>query len=272
MTKKKEVEEQAKEDSTALSLIGGPGPTELSNEELEGLSGLGYSDKAEDRLVPIIAILQDNSGEVKKNGSRFVEGAESGDLICRALQKIFAADGTAVFQPCAYTRMWVEWEGAPGEGSVVAQHAYEDMPADAKEVPDPQNSERKMWVRESGTRLVDTRFHFGYMITHDGAFAAVIPMAGTNHTVSRAWTSLMEQYQLPGGNKAPAWFRAYSLKSQFVERGNQSWYKFKIEDRGWVTARDQRDAGRRLFESVTAGDVMAATEEVAPEDSTEAPI
>jgi hypothetical protein len=271
MSKKKE-EAAAEEPKNALALIGGEGPVALSNEELDGLTGLGYSDKAEDRLVPIIAILQDNSGEVKKNGSKRVEGAESGQIICRALQKIWNADGSAVFQPCAYTRMWVEWEGAPGEGSVVAQHAYDDMPSDAKEVVDPQNADRKMWVRDNGNRLVDTRFHFGYMITIEGAFAAVIPMAGTNHTVSRAWTSLMEQYQLPGGQKAPAWFRAYTLRTVFVERGAQSWYKFKIEDRGWVTSREQRDAGRRLYESVSAGEVMAATDEVEAEDTSEAPI
>ena len=62
--------ETGQEVATAQATAGLPaGMDNFDVSELEGLSGLGYSEKAEDSLVPIISILQDNSGVT---GSRIV--------------------------------------------------------------------------------------------------------------------------------------------------------------------------------------------------------
>lgn len=236
-------------------------------EEMAGIRDLGYSTKTEDSLIPIISILQDNSGEVKKKHSRFLDGAEPGMMIIRSLQRLFngevdAADpesGGIIFQPCGFQHVWVEWTGEPGEGGApVMQYPFDDRPEDAVETDDPNNLDRKVWRMPNGNRLVDTRYHYGNLIGPDGILQTVIPCSGTNHTVSRGWTSLMKEFKVPGTNApCPSWFRAYRLTTVFQQRGDQSWYKYQVRDMGWINNKDVRDAGRRMNEALGANVISA---------------
>lgn len=259
-------EEDKKKGGTAVAvpLFGGElTGIEGLGSELDGLKDIGYSTRAEDSLIPILGILQDNSGEVKKKHDRYIEGAEAGMLIIRSLKKIFAAEGPEEglpFQPAGFQHMWVEWQGDPGEGVPVAQFPFDDRPMDAEEVEDPQNPDRRFWQRPNGNRLVDTRYHYGAAIVGGKLTQLVVPFAGTNHTISRQWTSLMKEFYLPNGMRAPSWFRAYRLRTQFQQRGSQSWYKYLIDDLGWVVDRAARDAGRKLAESVGEGKLRADIE------------
>lgn len=265
---------QAEEQKTgALAIVqGGDISVDLAGE-LDGLQGLGYSDRAEDSLIPILSILQDNSGEVKKNHSKRIDGAEPGMLIIRSLQRLFdGEDGNFIFQPCAFQHCWVEWNGEPGEGAPVAQYDFDARPEDAEEVEDPNDPERKFWRRPNGNRLVDTRYHFGHALLGEQVIPIVIPMAGTNHTVSRQWTSVMKEFRIPGsGQRAPAWFRAYAMRTEFQQRGSQSWYKYSVKDLGWVADAELRAAGRKMFESVSeqkvAVDIQGEADAIDPDAS-----
>lgn len=248
--------------------------TELSVDadflDMIGESGeLGYSEKSDDSLIPILGILQDNSGEVKKKHERYIEGAEPGDMIIRSLQRVYKGEGdedTLLFQPCAFQHMWVEWNGEPGEGAPVGQYPFDDMPEDAKEVPDPQNPDRKIWRLDNGNRLVDTRYHYGHIVDGRDIIPAVIPMSGTNHTVSRQWTTEMKQHMIPGRNqKAPAFFRLYALRTSFIQRGAQSWFKYKISDRGFIGDEQILRAGFNLTMSVKEEKVTADVASDAPD-------
>jgi hypothetical protein len=230
----------------------------------------GYSDDQADSMVPILGILQDNSGEVKKRHSRHIDGAEAGDLIIRSLGKIIGmADELPplLVQPCGFDHMWVEWDGEPGEGVPVGQHAFNSMPSDATEQPDPENPDRTNWVRENGNRLVDTRYHYVNVIDDDGSvWPVVIPMSGTNHTVSRQWTSIMKRVRHPRNpaKRAHSFFRMYSLRTAFKQRGEQSWYNYKIEDAGWVEP-THLQPGLELFKAIAEN---ALTPETAGQERT----
>lgn len=249
---------------------GVPANFELGSDELEGLSGLGYSEKAEDTLVPILGILQDNSGEVKKGHSKKMDGAEAGFLIMRSMKKVIEATkpDPLIVQPCGFSHVWVQWRGEPGEGQVITQYPYDDRPSDAVEVEDPQNPDRTFWQMPNGDRLVDTRYHYCRALVDGVWLPVVVPMAGTNHTVSRQWTGQMKatQYQ---GQKMPAWFKQYALYTVFNQRGAQSWYNYAIDDAGWVADAAQRAEGRALFESVSSG-ILTPVDETAPIDKVDA--
>lgn len=236
----------------------------IDESEIAGLESLGYSEKAEDNLVPIMSLLQDQSAEVKRNHPRQMEGALAGNFLIRSLKKLINVAGTEDARPlpvipCGFQHMWVQWRGEPGEGQVITQYPFDDRPAEAEEKPDPQNEDRTIWYMPNGDRLVDTRYW--YCLAHiDGNWGqVVIPMAGTQHTVSRTWNNLQRALRLPNGAKAPAWFRMYSIGSQFNQRGSQSWYTYDIRDMGWVADRELRDEGRKINESLTAGDIRPDT-------------
>jgi hypothetical protein len=246
---------QVVDQSTGEVTMGGLAlPTDLL-AEVEGLDDLGYSEKSEDSMIPILSILQDNSAEVKKKHSKYIEGAEAGDLIVRSLGRVFKMGDNLppiVVQPAGFDHVWVEWQGEPGEGAPVGQFAFDDRPRDAREVPDSQNPDRTLWRMPNGNRLVDTRYHYANVICDDGSLIPlVIPMGGTNHTASRQWTAQMKQHRLPGRmTKAPSFFRQYGLRTAYKQRGEQSWYNYKIDDLGWITDENTLRNGLALLSAV----------------------
>lgn len=241
--------------------------------EVEGMNDLGYSDKTEDSMIPILAILQDNSAEVKKKHSKYIEGAEAGDIIIRSLGRVIKMGDNLpplVVQPAGFDHVWVEWQGEPGEGAPVGQFDFEARPKDATEVADPQNPERTMWRMPNGNRLVDTRYHYANIIGDDGSLTPiVIPMGGTNHTTSRQWTAQMKQHRLPGKmTKAPSFFRQYGMRTVFKQRGEQSWYNYKVDDLGWITDEMTLRSGMALLQALR--DQTMTVETAAREDSGDA--
>lgn len=280
-TKKAEETEAAQGTALEVTQAGGSLPADISGE-LEDLEDLGFSDRVEDRLIPILSILQEQSGEVKSRHTKHVDGAEPGMIIVRALQRIYASEITkdgaqdgVIFQPCAFDHMWVEWEGEPGEGAPIANYPFTEDPSvhGARQVQDPQDPDRMIWVGTSrNTRFVDTRYHYGHVIDGASVYAAVVAMGGTNHTISRQWTAIMDQKRVPtpqGPRKAPAWFCLYRLNTRFTERGSQSWFKYEIRELGWCQDADLRQMGRDLNEAIRAKEMVVDLEsEAAPSSDT----
>lgn len=240
---------------------------ELSSElmdEIGGLESYGYSEHADDSLIPILGILQDNSAEVKKKHDKYIKGAEPGMLIIRALGMVMPTEGpqSPVIQPCGYQHMWVEWQGDPGEGAVVNQHEYNrgmpnnGVPNSFNEKEDPQNPERKVWMNDEGNRLVETRYHFGHLIIGDELIPVVIPMAGTNHGISKQWTAQMKRFTFPSnGRKMPSFMRHYTMETVFTQKGNNSWYKYRITDNGVISEEPILRAGLDMFKSLEAKEI-----------------
>ena len=224
-------------------------------DEMFDDSVLGYSEKADDSLIPILSILQDNSAEVKKRHEKHIEGAEAGMMIVRSVQQTFDGDEGVLFQPCGFSHTWVEWEGDPGEGHPVAQYDYDSRPEDAAEVDKPDGGTE--WRRDNGNRLVETRNHFGHMLTEEGHMPMVIAMSGSNHTASRQWTTLMKQHRTPGGKRAAAFMRVYRITTSFSQKGQQTWYKYKIQDQGWVEDEGLLMDGFNFAKSIAANEVKA---------------
>jgi hypothetical protein len=249
------------QESRALATASASPVPALASDELEGLHGMGYSDKSEDTMVPIMSILQDNSGEVKRGHSKKIENARAGEVIIRSMKKVIDIEAEPlVVQPCAFEHCWVRWRGEVGEGSVIDTYAFDKKPEDAVEKPDPQNPDRTIWVMPDGDRLVDTRYHYCNALIDGNWMPIVIPMGGTNHTVSRQWTGVMKAVFIQPGVRAPAWFRQYSMTTRFNQRGAQSWYTYDITALGWIEDKAIRDMGRALSRSVSEGLVTAERE------------
>lgn len=221
---------------------------DISSELDDMGDDLGYSQDMDDRLIPILSIIQDNSGEVKKKHSRYIEDAEPGMLIIRALQKTFSGSGVLEFQPCAFVHVWAEWSGEPGDGRPVGQYPFTEPPAEAKEIDDSYDL-----AMPNGNRLVDTRQHFGFLILDGVQVPVLMPMSGSNHGVSKMWHTLMDQFKDPTtGRRVGSYFRTYILSTNFQQDGAQSWYKYQIKDAGWVQDKDMREAGRHLKEGIAS--------------------
>lgn len=215
--------------------------------------GKGTSQNQEDNLVPLIYILQSNSPQVTDRNPDYIEGAKPGDIWLRnAPVPIVKGDVGMLFQPCFFSKDWVEWK--PHRGGYAGRH--DSRPDDATEQPDPQDKERKLWVRKNGNIVTETRYHIGYVIDEETGAAVpfVIPFSGSGHTVSRQWMFSMNSKAIPGvEGSAPSWACLYRLKTKFTSNAKGDWFKFDPEDAGWVESEAEYERGKKLNEAFMAG-------------------
>lgn len=227
---------------------------QLSSEAmslLEKYAGVGYSDKPEDGLAPIISILQDNSGEVKRQHERYIEGAQSGMFIIRSLRQLFDGEKGIIVQPLGFSHVWVEWTGDVGEGSPIGRFDVDHPPSDMFEAPNPKDPSKKVFRRKSSmNRLVDTREHIANLITgHERPYPIVVPMSGSNHQASRGWTNQMRNL-LHKGKKIPSFFRYYRLKTVFRQKGAQTWHSYQVDPGPFITDLELLNLAANIVDSM----------------------
>lgn len=243
-------------------------PAELM-QQFEHDAGQGVSSSVEDNLVPFVGILQSNSPQVNKRHEKYIEGAEVGDILVTSLNLVWPGEVGLQFQACAFSRDWVEWKLRDQGGGFVGRHP--GMPSVAREVPDPrdQTGVKKMWLMPSGTQIVDTRYHFGFILNgseaknaaETAALQAVISLSSTGHTFSRTWMTQMNNLRLPSGKAVPSRARRYQLTTVPKSNSVGEWFGWKVADRGWITDAEQYDRGTALFQAIRDGSLKAAAPE-----------
>lgn len=260
-----------------LATVGGV-PAHLQDKKM---TGAGVSTDQSDLLIPMARILQKNSPEVEKKAPTYVKGAEPGDIYIKILDKpIIKGDDGFLFQPCYFSKGFVEWlprnKGGGGGGGFVTLHAVE--PSDTESRPAPDNPERMLRVRKSnGNLIVETRYHGGYIITDEGEpIPAVIPFASSGHTVSKIWMMLMNRKMI-GDNKADSFAVYYRFKSVLKTKGPNTWHMFEITDAGepgddnlpttyWAPTEEDYERGRMLYQNLATGAKTFRAEDAAPDD------
>jgi hypothetical protein len=228
-------------------------------------AGKGISNAADDNLVPLVYIIQSNSNRANKRHPDYVEGGEAGAIWLRnsGLPAISGDDGI-IFQPCAFTKDWVEWK--PNRGGYAGRHAV--RPADAVEKNiDPNDPDRMQWIRPNGNIVQETRYHIGNVYHNGQRLPYVIPMTGSGHTVSRGWMTRMKTKAMPGlKGTAPSYACLYHLKTKDTSNAKGDWCTWEINDAGWVLTADDYDAGAELNAAFDTGEksvdssMMADTE------------
>lgn len=256
MAAKKTGTEVAVQDQTiAVAATSGATPPSFLSDAVAEDAGRGVSRDAEDNIIPLVYILQAQSPQCNKRGPDYVEGAEAGDLWLRSsgLAPITGEQGF-LFQPVFFSKDWVEWK--PKRGGYADRHAERPAAAEEKMVKTDDGDEVKRWVMPNGNILTETRYHVGIVRLDDGReFPYIIPMAGSNHTPSRGWMFLMNSKKI--GNKiAPSFAAQYRVKTKAASNDQGDWYKFEIEDAGWVDLAVY-EAGRDLHFAFASGAKVA---------------
>ena len=208
----------AKQDQSAQALID-PELMKLVEQD----SGLGVSDRAEDRIQAWVKVLHQLSPELNARDPDYVKDAKPGDIWIKAQTLLIPGDQGFVFQQCAYQLRWVEWPGAVGSsGQPVAR--YDKAPPD--------------WAfggitTEEGHQIIETRYHLGICYVNGiEPFPATISFSSTGAPVSISWSNIQKHKKLPNGKMAPSYFNLYHLKT--IERTNEKgrWYLLDPKDAG----------------------------------------
>lgn len=242
----------------ALVRAGGNNLPAALAKRMQETAGTGLSKRAEDNLIPIVDILQDGSPLCKRSDPKYDKNRSPGEIWLKNLDGepfVPGEDGILV-QPCFFEVCFNEWIPRSKGGGFVAKH--ERMPADVKKIPDPENPNRFKYVRKNGNEVVETRVHICRVFLEDGRkMAYVIPLKGSGHTVSKGWMFMMNNTMIPGtGESAASFSKLYRLTTEAANNQMGSWFKFHVEDEGWVPE-EEYDAGLALYNAFNKGESRA---------------
>jgi len=247
---------KTKKESTEVAVRQEAGvPANYMDDLMAKYAGAGTSQKAEDNLVPMLYILQDNSPQVKKRDPKYIQGAEPGMWVLNNPPRLFAdTEKGLIFQPCYFWKAIVEWRPRAAGGGVV--NSYEEWPDGAEERPHPEDPSRKI-MKLGDNDLVDTRYHAGHIVEEDGSLQpAVIPFKSTGHTISKGWMVLMNAHKR-NGLVMPSFTWLYRLKTTTRENVHGSFFVADIQNYTPVENEHLLEAGVNLMLAFQAGDKRA---------------
>jgi hypothetical protein len=222
--------------------------TTLSDEMLaltEPLAGLGISDKAEDRLIPLITVLQSMHTQCSKHSPDFVPGAEPGKIWFRDDMVPIRDSFEAI--PVHMLTIYLEWGPTRGSG-LFGRHLT--LPDDAVSQASADGKGRPLMVRRgSGNVLQHVREFF---VLVDGV-ARILPFHGDGHTTARRLQHYFTQLRHPRTNRIlPSFSHRYRFDT-FLKHGQLGdWFALRFTDLGPVSVPEFK-AALALYEVIERG-------------------
>lgn len=187
-------------------------PAPMASREAD--AGLGFENfnKSKDLKIPFLQIVQGLSPELKRTNPKYIEGAEQGDIFNNVTRKLYKMNGPDVepvkIIPITHIRVHNEWVKRTLKGGYVKTYP-DGMQPETTEGMDG-NRKVKELVSSKDHCLVETVMHDVYVMDEEeGAYEAIISMAGSNLGPSRDFTSKLfarKEKKTDGTRYTPAFF------------------------------------------------------------------
>ena len=116
-----------------------------------------------DQAIPFLSVLQAMS-KVITDPTKKVDGAQPGMIMDSVTKELYSSEEGVCFIPCNTKRVFVEWQGEPGSGTVAGRYSPSD---DVVKVAAKKFAFNEMQT-PAGNRLVETFYVIG-MILKDPA-------------------------------------------------------------------------------------------------------
>lgn len=147
-----------KKDAVATVDIGSLANIDFGEHADAGKKNMTGADQA----VPFLSLLQALS-KVIADPTKKVDGAAPGMIMDSVSKELYNGEEGLIFLPCNTRRVYVEWQGEPGSGTVAGRFAPND--------PIVKEAARKFAFNEmkapSGNRLVETFYVVGMVLSED---------------------------------------------------------------------------------------------------------
>lgn len=221
------------------------------DDEMLEHAGAGISDRAEDFLLPFLAVAQSNSPQLKKQQAEaYIPGLKVGDIFDTATRRFWDGETGLIIVSAFFHKAEVEWITRKNGGGYVATHSA-DTPLRQEVRVDP--TDKRTRLLRSGHQLVETNYHF--IVIVDTCTPAVVALTSTGLQTSRQWNTQMQNVKIrrPDGSlaTAPCFGRAYRLRTSYRQNDQGDWFQFLVEDVGWSNQSqaqtDARAAARAFY-------------------------
>ena len=227
-------------------------------------AGHGQTFEARDLQIPRIALLQDNSPQVKKGTMTYIQGAEAGMLIDMAKDGPDALMTEAWIVPVFYKRRFVAWkvrDEKGGGGGLVRPDVPE---AEYKTLEEVSIGKRAYMDQKVGlVEVVDTP-EWAVILSTDGLSyrPAVISMQGTKAKVAARMNTYINQQVIiaPDGRELPFphYGNLFLLTSKREGEGSEAYFNFVSTPQGRLANPAVFHKAARYAQQFAAGELDAA--------------
>ena len=248
---------------------------EDSNSGLEGADQDSYA-------IPIIRVLQPMSPQVNEADGEFIEGARAGMLFNTATSALLNPKEEDVhFLPCAFQRRYIRWAPRGSDGSSYRGESLpEEVNAMRKAEEIVESDGRLYFLDDEGEfvsdkkndRCVDTRSHYGILVTEGGASPVLFPLSSTQVKKSKRLMSLLSAARIRRDGRLitpPTWLNKIRVGTVAESNDEGNWFGVKFEPNGFIEDPDLYAMGKEFHHLVTSGGVnanYAAAEEAGDDD------
>lgn len=188
-----------------------------------GIENIGSQDVA----IPFYRILQATSPQLKKNDSKFIEGARGGQIFNSVTNRAF--DEITVV-PVSYTMQNIEWKLREKGGGLVKVH---DKGYDLEKLC--KRDDKGRYINEAGNVISQTATYLILRVDENtGEYdAGIIAMESTQLKKSRMWNSLIMNCKItdPKTNtkvQAPFFYNAFKLSTKSESNDKGGWEAWSI--------------------------------------------
>jgi len=220
-----------------------------------GATGFEHT-RTEDLGMPFLILIQKGSPEVDKTHKDYptkkIPGCEVGSIINSVTRQIVGGESEpAIFVPCSYERMYVEWKPRDSGGGFVKQHSNDTVLSQCT------RNEQGRDQLPNGNIIVTTAYFFGLsLIDGEDPAKVVLSMTSTQLKKARMWLNMAMQLkvQTPNGPvPAPLFAYKYALTSVAEQNDAGSWMGWHVETAGLLTQQSLIEEAVGVAKQVRSG-------------------
>jgi hypothetical protein len=227
-----------------------------------GVSGM-ENVTTDDLGIPFLSICQKGSPEFDAtdpdHAAKKIEGITPGDIFnTMSRQIVYKFRGPpALFIPCYYDRVHIEWKPRASGGGMVHIHRDERILQNAR-----RDEETSRDVLPNGNIIVTTSQFYGYHVDGHEMNKAIIALTSTQLKKSRSWLNIANaiKFTKPDGSKytPPLFSHQYALGTGPENNAKGSWFGWTVECAGPVQSIRQIDGAVELATSIKSGQARLA--------------
>lgn len=234
-------------------------------EDFAGLAGEGFGETtSSDFVIPRLGLLGDLSPQIKKGNAKFIQGAETGDIVDSALGEILAKgyEGETVhFLPVKRVKEVLRWKPRSAGGGLVSREPLTVRFEDFAKANGATQNDKFEWKVANGDEYIETWNLYGLDLGRD-CMPCFAPFKKSNLKIIRPWFTKRANTKFPGTqNPLPLLFRTVLLGS-FKDSGNgNEWSNWSITDDVSLPEMgdysDIKGAAEAFLEILKSGDFIA---------------
>lgn len=241
-------------------------------------AGAGRENVTQDDMqIPFIRIIQATSPQVKKKDSKYIKGAEIGDVYNTVTNQLWKGEDGVHVIPCGYLKKFLEF-GPYEDGGGFKGEIPSNDPILKQVVRNDKNKD----ILPNKNEMVTSAQH--YVMIQDpstGSWSnAILDMKSTALKISRQWNTQIAMQQIEVKGKlytAPTFGVIWHLGVDETSNDMGSWSIWKIlGKKGFVEDPELYASCREFNQLVKAGEVKAAedpdlAQKETPEDDGQIP-